>query len=142
MIKKNTMLLILALACFFINSCSESLQPEDCMNYDYSDCNTLEPELGALHVKLTINAENPYIPVSIYEGNAEDSLMVLSDTVMSAQSSYLLVPDKYYTVVAKYKSGNNIIYAFDGDRVKKIQEVICDSICWSVDEGNVNVELK
>lgn len=136
--------LILLFTLIFFQSCEQSFlsSPEDCLNYDYSDCNTSEPSMVPMNIKLTINAENPQVPITIYKGKLEGYDTVLSDTVGSASYIALLLPDNYYTVEARYKSGNNIIYAIGGDNIKKIHKQVCDSVCWTVQEGNVNVELK
>ncbi|HOY30946.1 MAG TPA: hypothetical protein PKW80_03615 [Bacteroidales bacterium] len=115
---------------------------QDCQNYDYSDCNTSEPALVALHIKLTINDENPKVPVTIYEGKLDNNLIVLTDTVSASTYSVLLPPDKYYTVSARYVSGNKIIYGIGSDNIKKIRNYVCDSVCWTEQEGNIDVRLK
>jgi hypothetical protein len=115
---------------------------EDCANYNYSDCNTTEPFLVGLNIKLTINDNNTKVPITIYEGKLEENLIVLNDTVSTSKYSVLLPGDKYYSVKVRYKKGDKIIYAFGGDFTKKIRTSVCDSSCWSTEEGNVNVELK
>lgn len=141
----NILQLVMILFCLIIlQSCERTFvsTPEDCMNYDYSDCNTSEPAVVPMNIKLTINWENPQVPITIYKGKLESRDTILSDTTGSSSYIALLKPDNYYTVEARYISGNNIIYAIDGDNVKKIRNQICDSVCWTVQEGNVNVELK
>jgi hypothetical protein len=125
-------------------SCKQSsfYNSEDCANYDYSDCNSTEPLLVGLNIKLTINNENPNVPITIYDGNAEDNVVVLHDTVSTPKYNVLLMPNKFYSVKARYRSGNKIIYAIGGDKIKKSQTTVCDSTCWSTDEGNINIELK
>jgi len=135
----------LTIIMLFFQSCEQNSyfsNTQDCENYDYSDCNTAEPSLIALNIKLTINNENLKIPVIIYEGKLEQNQIVLTDTVTTSKYSVLLPADKYYTVSARYISGNKIIYCIGGDKVKKMSNYVCDSVCWSVQEGNVNVELK
>lgn len=135
---------IVVFCLFFFQSCEQTFvsTPEDCMNYDYSDCNTSEPTVVPLNIKLTINPENPQVPITIFKGKLESRDTILSDTAGSSSYVVLLFPDSYYTVEARYRSGNSIIYAIDGDNVKKIRNQVCDSVCWTFQEGNVNVELK
>ena len=127
-----------------LSSCRQSTfyNSQDCTNYNYSDCNTTEPLLVALNIKLTINDENLKVPISIYEGNVDDNVLVLTDTVATSSYSVLLPTDKFYSVKARYKKGTQIIYAIGGDKIKKSHTSVCDSTCWSSEEGNVNVELK
>ncbi len=115
---------------------------EDCANYDYSDCNTNEPSLVALNIKLTINEVNTKVPITIYEGEVEENKIVLNDSVSTSKYSVLLPGDKYYSVKVRYVKEGKIIYAIGGDYTKKILTTVCDSSCWSTEEGNINVELK
>lgn len=115
---------------------------EDCANYNYSDCNTTEPLQVSLNIKVTINGENPEVPVSIYEGKVDDNILVLTDTIRTPTYSVLLPPDKYYSVKVRYRKGTSIIYAIGGDKIKKTGTGVCDSTCWTTEQGHVNVELK
>ncbi|HOV11664.1 MAG TPA: hypothetical protein PLT47_01725 [Bacteroidales bacterium] len=142
-IKPIFLLTILSCLCLCLSCESNYISnPEDCLNYDYSDCNTTEPSVVPLHIKLTINGENPSVPLTIFKGKLENNNIIASDTATSSSYTIWLAPDNYYTVEARYRSGNDIIYAFDGDNVKKIRNQVCDSVCWTYQEGNVNVELK
>jgi hypothetical protein len=131
------------LVCGF-TSCkrNSSLVSEDCANYDFSDCNTTEPLLAGLNIKLTINDENIKVPLTIYEGEIEDNVIVLTDTVSTSKYSVLLPPDKYYSAKARYVQGDHIIFAIGGDKIKKTHTSVCDSTCWSTEDGNINIELK
>lgn len=114
----------------------------DCDTYDYSDCNFEEPDSIRFNVNLSINEENPSVALAIYEGNADDGVLIHRDTVTHEKYSIFLLPDKYYSVTAVYKRDGSVIIAVDGDDVKKIRNQVCEEICWEVEEGNVNVELK
>jgi hypothetical protein len=140
----TTFIFVLGILAIVYSSCKRTSYSgsEDCNNYDYSDCNTSEPLLVALNIKLTINDENSKVALTIYEGKIEDQLIVLTDTVSAPKYNVLLPSNKYYSVKVRYKKGNQIIYAFGGDKIKSTRTTVCDSSCWSTDEGNVNVELK
>lgn len=142
----NTLHYFILLTCLILmQACEQNSyfsDSQDCANYDYSDCNTSEPNLVALNIKLTINSENPKVPITIYQGKFDDNNIVLIDTATTSTYSALLDPGNYYTVSARYISGNKIINSIGGDNVKKIQNYVCDSICWTVQEGNVDVRLK
>ncbi len=137
------LLLPLIVSLMFV-SCKRNSQYSsvDCASYNYSDCNTTEPLKAGLNITLTINADNPQVPITIYQGKIEEDSIVLTDTITTTKYNVLLPPDYYYTVKARYLSGQNIIYAIGGDNVKKIKNLVCDSICWSTEDGYVNVELK
>ena len=139
-----TKLLLPLLVSLMFISCKRNSQYSsvDCASYNYSDCNTTEPLEAGLNITLTINADNPRVPITIYQGKLEDNIIALTDTVTTTKYNVLLPPDYYYTVKARYLSGHNVIYAIGGDNVKKIKNLVCDSICWSTEDGYVNVELK
>lgn len=127
----------------FFNSCEKSTDSDiDCSTYDYSDCNTMEPSLGNVHVRLTINDENAKVPITIYAGKLEENVVVVFDTAYSAAYDTLLPIDQFYTVKAEYHKGSKTIFAVDGDETKKSKTRTCDSLCWSVNEANINVKLK
>ncbi len=127
---------------FFILSCKDTNNSVDCSSYDYSDCNTVEPFDGRLFINLSINSENPAVPITIYKGKLEDNDVILKDTVTTDKYDTLLPIDNYYTVTAKYKKGNTVIVAVDGDKISKNKTKTCDSTCWSVKTASVNVKLK
>jgi hypothetical protein len=137
-------LFMIAGLAYGLSSCQQTSfsGSEDCTNYNYSDCNTTEPLLVGLNIRLTINDQNVKVPITIYEGDVEEQLIVLNDTVSTSKYSVLLPANKYYSVKVRYKKGNQIIYAFGGDKTKSSHTTVCDSSCWSTEEGNVNVELK
>jgi hypothetical protein len=134
----------LLIVAFCFASCKQTLisGSEDCANYNYSDCNTTEPLMVGLNISLTINDENIKVPITIYDGKVEDQIIVLNDTVGTTKYNIMLPPNKYYSVKVRYKRGNQIIYAFGGDDIKSKRTTVCDSSCWTAQEGNVNVELK
>lgn len=141
--KKILLSILLCLAPIaFFNSCEKNDNDVDCSSYDYSDCNTIEPAYGNVHVKLSIEGENKKIPLTIYDGKLEDNLVVLKDTAYQTTYDTLLPIDHFYTVKAEYHEGSRTIFAIDGDKTTKSNTRTCDSICWSVKEASINVKLK
>lgn len=138
-------LFVIALTSFFsITSCNDSYDSDsiDCSSYDYSDCITSEPYDGRMYVKLTINDENSKVPVSFYKGKFEDNNLCFTDTATSEYYDTLLPVDNYYSVTAAYIQNGKKIIAVDGDDIKKTHSDVCDSVCWDVKTGKVNVRLK
>ncbi|MFH0866387.1 MAG: hypothetical protein V1904_09330 [Bacteroidota bacterium] len=127
-----------------IASCNDSYDSDsvDCSTYDYSDCVTSEPYDGRMYVKLTINDENINVPIAIYRGNLEDNDLYLADTAKNEYYDTLLPVDGFYTVTAEYKRNGEKIFAVDGDDIKKSHADVCDSVCWDVKTGSVNLRLK
>ncbi|MEI7596096.1 MAG: hypothetical protein WCK02_10140 [Bacteroidota bacterium] len=126
---------LIAIAC-------NSVSQEDCTNYDYSDCNTIAPDSGLLNINLTINGENSKVPIAIYKGKYENGNKISEDTLTVSTASYSLPVNNYYSVRAKYKSQNKIIFAIDGGEITVKKNYICDSTCWSVKSANADVRLK
>jgi hypothetical protein len=114
----------------------------DCENYDYSDCDQVEPADGELKVELTINNENQSVPVVIYKGNFEDRDTILDTLISENQLRYYLPVDRSYSVAATYFSGNKTIVAVDGDRMEKKSRKVCSATCWRVKGNNLDVRLK
>lgn len=139
-INDKSMKYILIILVLFFSACKDS--SEDCTDTDYSSCNTTEPTEGELKVVLTINAENPAVPLFIYKGKIEAGELLSVDTAESSFYSVILPVNEYYSVAAKYKSGSRTIYAVDGDKIKRKSSVMCDSTCWRVIDAKVNVKLK
>ena len=141
MIKYFARLLLVGLV-VFITSCKETQDTVDCSTYDYSDCQTKEPFVANFHIKLTINSDNPSVPVTVFYGKLEDNNVYFRDTLKTESLDTLLPIGNYYTVAAKYKVGSTTVTAVDGDKISKSHVTTCDSICWSVVSGTTNVKLK
>lgn len=128
---KNLLVLVQFLSIIAI-SCKDNYT--DCGN-----CEGIEPYFGQINIELTINSDNPKVPIEIYKGKAENNLLYSTDTLSSVSSSISVEINHFYTVKAKYKSGARTIVSVDGDDVKSIA---CDSACWGVQNGNIDVRLK
>jgi hypothetical protein len=125
-----------------ISACKHNYSDIDCTTYDYSTCTTIEPEQAVLKIKVTLNAENTTVPITIYKGNIEDSVAVFFDTVKTSEYIISLPVNEYYSAKARYTLNNHQIIAVDGDKIEKTGTDVCDSTCWSVNEGKINLELK
>jgi len=141
-VKFSLVLSVLFIVYICISCNKNSNSNVDCQTYDYSDCDTQEPTEGNLHIKLTINDENPSVPIVIFRGKFQENIIVAYDTLTKGTYDTLLPVNNFYTVSAKYiKSGKKII-AVDGDDITKNKNKTCDSVCWSVTDGKTNVMLK
>ena len=123
-------------------ACSDSDSEDVCESPDYSNCNTTKPSEGSLNVRVTINEENCCVPITVYVGNIEDHFVYLQDTAYDNLWSADVPVGYFYTVTAQYKKGAENVIALDGDDVKATKGDYCDSTCWSVRQGNVNLKLK
>jgi hypothetical protein len=134
--------LFMIFALIQITGC-EREQPSGLGVVDCSKCYQMKPEWVRLNVVLTINRENPFVPLSIYVGNVEDNILDWQDTSYSKDYWVDVKPDRYYSVKAEYKKGTKTIFAIDGDKVKlDLLTADCDQDCYYQRGGNVDVRLK
>ncbi|MBU0765432.1 MAG: hypothetical protein KJ607_11420 [Bacteroidetes bacterium] len=118
----------------------------DYSDLDCSECYRIKPEWGALNVDVTINNENDSVPVIIYRGKPEDNDIEWVDTAVS--KDYIIdVPiatkGRYYSIAAYYKVGENTVIAVDGDEIKSVKTTTaCDTTCWYISGGSIDVRLK
>lgn len=103
---------------------------------DCNDCFGTVPDSADLIIYLTINQENPEVPITVYQGPVEEGIIDWRDT--TDQSEYYLYSamDADYTVEATYRSGNKTILTYDGDHMY-IQDAgdACGSPCYIVKGG-------
>lgn len=125
-------------------SCEETtyVDEEECYDYDYSDCNTVEPIEGAIVIDLTINKANPEVEIIVFYGKPENLDTFTVETVTNPQFQVMVPLDNYYSAKAKYKVDENTVYVSDGDKIKSISSSVCDSTCWSISGGRIDVRLK
>jgi len=128
--------LVLLLSCERLENVT--IEAFDCIN-----CYQTRPEWVQLKVSVTINTENPNVPLTIYNGNIEDGNIDWIDTSYSADYWVDVRPDKYYTVKAEYKDGSITVYAIDGDKIKlRHNSSDCDVPCYYQSGGYIDVRLR
>ncbi|MGC9344617.1 MAG: hypothetical protein ACP5E3_18065 [Bacteroidales bacterium] len=107
------------------------------------ECYFNEPDSADLIVDITINEENPFVPLVFYRGEVDENNIEWIDTAYT-ETLYLYSPvNEYYSVKAFYKSDNQTIIAIDGDKLKtsRVSDV-CDYDCWVIRGGTLDVRLK
>ena len=141
--KRRIILFLLTLQILILNSGCERLESVDIGEFDCSECYQDKPEWGRLTVTLTINDQNPFVPLVIYRGDFENNDIEYVDTSYSADYWVEVPADKYYSVTAKYKDGNKTIFAVDGDKLKlKHTSDKCDEPCYYFKGGYIDVRLR
>jgi hypothetical protein len=112
-------------------------------NVDCDECYYTKPDSANLLVYITINEENPSVPLVFYRGKIEDNIIEWIDTSTVDLLKLYSPVDKYYSVKALYKEGAKVIYAIDGDKLNTRQvSGVCDRDCWVVGGGILDVRLK
>lgn len=145
-IKNKHMLPVIILTLFvagiLLSRCKSTATDE----YFYCfNCIAEHPDSQRIKVKLTINAENRRVPIHVYASKFnpyQPADTVFSDTLSSGEITIKVATNKFYSVVAYYKSGNDTIMAVDGGlfETKKIEG--CQNICWQISGGIYDVRLK
>ena len=113
------------------------------LNINCDECDPAQPDSADLVVRITINDENPYVPLVFYKGRIEEGVVEWIDTAFSA-NLYLLSPvGEYYSVKASYKKDGKTIIAVDGDKLKtRLVSDVCERDCWIIKGGILDVRLK
>jgi len=135
---KNIFLILAALPLFY--SCDQDSFVFD-VNCD--ECFIEKPDSADLIIYLTINEDNPYVPLRFYRGEVEENVVEWVDTAYS-ETFYLYSPvDEYYSLEAKYLRGSDTIVVVDGDKLKTNQvSDVCDTDCWIIRGGIMNARLR
>lgn len=135
-----------AVCCVFILtlllSCNRPVEPDDCTNYDYSNCNTVKPDFGDVIVFVTVNKTITEVPICVYKGKIDDSVIIFRDTLSMELERYELPVNEYYSVAASYNLDGRKITAISGGKLSMKGYPICDSICYVVKEPIINVRLR
>jgi hypothetical protein len=112
-------------------------ESEDVMfQVDCNECYGTVPDSANLIVYLTINQENPFVPITVYRGSLEDGQVDWRDTATSETFYLYSALDAEYTVEARYHSGDKTIVAYDGDHMYLYDGgTECGSPCYLVKGG-------
>lgn len=118
-------------------------EPEDWMlSVDCADCYGYAPDSADLIIQLTINAENDSVPLTFYKGDYEDGIIDWQDTATTEKFYLYSKMNNSYTVRATYRSGKQIIEAFDADDMELHNaDEECGSPCYIVKGGIFDLRL-
>ena len=93
-------------------------------------CDTVRPDSSWLDLELTINSDNPWVAVQIFDGKVDEGTLVVTDTTSDATSSYFLPTSTRYSVRATYKEGLLTTHVVDGGRLDYDSFTNCDDRCY------------
>lgn len=118
-------------------------EPEDWMlSIDCADCYGYKPDSANLIINLSINAENDSVPLTFYRGKYEDGVIDWQDTATTEEFYLYSKMNSNYTVRATYRSGDQIIEAFDADEMKLYNAgEECGTPCYIVKGGIFDLRL-
>jgi len=136
---------LICLACIMavvLGSCSTSSSEEGlyCI-----DCRAEEPDSDKISIDITINNENPEVPIMIFKNKYNPSAnldTIFNDTVNVGSVSVKVEINKFYSIQASYKSGTKIIHAIDGGLFETKKLAGCQNTCWQTVGGKYDLKLK
>jgi hypothetical protein len=89
------------------------------------DCPTVTE--GTLRLNLTINGENPRVPIQVFRGNIENGDLMVIDTVSESSVTFIFPAPGTYSATATYKKGNATVLAINGGKLTvTTDECECD----------------
>jgi hypothetical protein len=110
--------------------------------YAPSNCNPVKPSFGTVIVTVSKSAAHPTIPLIVYQGNYEDGLVVVRDTVDVAQTGFEVPVDTYYAVIARYTVGVDTILVLNGGRLEVNSETYRDATCYGLPTLDLDLRLR
>lgn len=134
--------LFILLFVFSLIGCSKTTSM-DCDNPDYSECITTEPDFWELKIIVTKVEKTSKVPIVLFKGKfGSTSEVIYSDTVEQVETTIYLPLNQDYYATATYEKDGKTIYAVDGVYFEKKSKQVCDSVCWSVKHGEIDIRLK
>ena len=110
---------------------------------DCNECEGTKLDTADLLVYVTLNDENPIVPLVLYRGNVEEGHVDYVDTAYESPHHIPAAVDQFYSITAEYRAGDKIIVAVDGDKMKiKNEDDTCGPTCWIIKGGYLKVVLK
>ena len=136
---KLIILLTLVLS-FNISGCE---QEDLAFNIDCGNCLEAIPDSADLKVTVTINDENPFVPLTFYVGDYEDGDIDYIDTTWTEELFLFSEVGTEYSVKATYQKDGETIIAIDGDKLRVVDgSGDCYSPCYFIRGGTLDVRLK
>lgn len=124
------------------------LTPSSCEDFklfvDCEKCFTGLADKYSIELKVTINKENPFVPIFFYKGKIDDGEIIDIDTIYDAPYYTIDVKfGEYYSAIARYRHEGRVIYAVDGRKLsKKLDESSCDESCYVISGDELDLRLK
>lgn len=118
---------IVSLIAWSLASCENNREQCD----PWYSCNEFKPDSSTIYIDVTINSQNPWVPIAIYRGDVDDGVVLLLDTLYETRSPGYRFPVKEdYSAKAIYVEGSGNIIAYDGGRLNFERIENCDVNCY------------
>ncbi|HOP03716.1 MAG TPA: hypothetical protein PLE67_04510 [Tenuifilaceae bacterium] len=123
-----------------LNSCNDFL---DRVLVDCSYCYADKPEYGDVELRVTINDENPSVPVTVYYGAFEDNVVAATDTARTEYFYFSLPTDEEYSFRATYQKNGLDYFVINGTKLRtRIDYESCDQPCYFITGDEVDLRKK
>ena len=98
----------------------------------------------SLEIKLTIDSQNSFVPITFYRGNIDEGEILLRDTsYFSIYNTPKVEFNQVYSAVAKYSKGGRVIFVVDGRVLKKkLDKNSCSNPCYVIQGDVLDLRLK
>lgn len=136
----SVVLIVILVISIKISGCEQ----EDLDFYiDCNDCLSAIPESANLIIYLTINDENPFVPLILYRGDFEDNIEDYRDTAYEEIHTIYSEMDMSYSIKATYQVDGKPYVAIDGDKMTTENgDEECYSPCYIIRGGTFDLRIK
>ena len=135
--------LLLIITLVFAFNFSGCEQEDLALNIDCDNCLEFFPDSADLVINVTINDENPFVPLTFYVGDYEDGNIDYTDTTYTEERFLYSKVGVNYSVKATYQKDGETVIAIDGDRLRVVDgSGDCYPPCYFIRGGTLDVRLK
>lgn len=142
--KRNSITKALLAIVLFLSVNIAGCEQEDMDFYiDCDFCLDNIPDSADLIVTVTINEENPFVPLTFYEGDYESGVVDYRDTARSEELFLYSEVGLEYAVMATYQKEGKSIFVVDADKMRVVNgEGECYPPCYYIRGGTLDLTLK
>lgn len=110
---------------------------------DCDNCYSNWPDFEEAELSITINSDNTYVPITVFEGPYEDGNVAYLDTAYSKTHYIIIDTDTQFTLQAEYRKDGRPYYVISGARLKThYEEESCTDACYYVSGKEVDLRMK
>ena len=114
-------------------------------NTDEENCECYleeKPEYYDVKLKITINEENPEVPITVFYGNVQRNNVAKQLNANESIITINLKTNHEYTYQAKYLKGSDTVYVPIKAKLSTDTYTCHNDTCWKVNNNVINLKLK
>jgi RNA polymerase subunit RPABC4/transcription elongation factor Spt4 len=116
---------------------------ESITEFKCSECYTEEPSHSWVDLKVTIDVENPEVPITIYVGPPENEVIYSYELANETPYKVQVKNETAYTVKAEYRVDGRSRIVFNQIKTKMYYDYeSCSEPCYWVSDKTVNLRIK